>query len=67
MKTEGIAEGLRICRGQRILYVKGVTFYPASYIEGKLETFNLRRFPKNATDKTVFAQLPTPSAIIKFG
>ena len=47
--------------------MKGVTSYPTSYIEGKLETFNLRRFPRNATDETVFAQLPAPSATIKFG
>ena len=52
-------------KGPRGLYVKGVTSYP-TYIKGKLVAFNLCRFPRNATDKTVLAQFPTPSATIRF-
>ena len=52
-------------KGPRGLYVKGVTSHP-TYIKGKLVAFNLCRFPRNATDKTVLAQFPTPSATIRF-
>ena len=52
-------------KGPKGLYVRGVTSYPA-YIKGKLVAFNLCRFPRNATDKTVLAQFPTPSATIRF-
>ena len=52
-------------KGPRGLYVKGVTSYPI-YIKGKLVAFNLYRFPRNATDKTVLAQFPTPFATIRF-
>ena len=58
---------IRNLKGLKGLYVKGVTSYPASYIEGKLAAFNLRRFPRNVTDEIVFTQLPTPSATIGFG
>ena len=54
-------------KGLKDLHVKGVTPYPASYIEGKWAAFNLRRFPKSATDETVSVQLPTPSTTIGFG
>ena len=47
------------------LYVRGVTSYPA-YIKGKLVAFNLCKFPRNATDKTVLVQFPTPFATIRF-
>ena len=47
------------------LYVRGITSYP-TYIKGKLVAFNLCRFPRNATDKTVLARFPTPSATIRF-
>ena len=49
----------------RGLYVKGVTSYPTC-IKGKLAAFNLCRFPRNATDKTILAQFPIPSATIRF-
>ena len=52
-------------KGPRGLYVKGVTSYP-TYIKGKLVAFNLCRFPRNATDKTVLAQFPTPPTTIRF-
>ena len=52
-------------KGPRGLYVKGVTSYP-TYIKGKLVAFNLYRFLRNATDKTVLAQFPTSSATIRF-
>ena len=58
---------IRNLKGVKDLYVKRVTSYPASYIEGRLVAFNLRRFPRNATNETVFAQLPTPSATIRLG
>ena len=47
--------------------MKGMTSYPASYMEGELAAFNLRRFPGNAADETVSTQLPTPSTTIGFG
>ena len=56
---------IRNLKGPKGLYVKGVTSYP-TYIEGKLVAFNLCRFLRNATDKTVLAQFPTPSTTIKF-
>ena len=52
-------------KGLKGLYIRGVTSYP-TYIKGKLVAFNLCRFPRNATDKTVLAQFPTPSITIKF-
>ena len=54
-------------KGLKGLYVKGVTSYLDSYMEGKLAAFNLRRFPRNATDETVSTQPPTSSATIGFG
>ena len=47
--------------------MKGVTTYPASYMEGKLAAFNLRRFPRSTTDETFSTQLPTPSTTVGFG
>ena len=52
-------------KGPKALYVKGVTSYP-TFIEGKLVAFNLCKFPRNATDKTVLAQFPTLSVTIRF-
>ena len=52
-------------KGPKGLYVRGVTSYP-TYIKGKLVAFNLCRFPRNATDRTVLAQFPTPFATIRF-
>ena len=54
-------------KGLKGLHIKGVTPYPASYIEGKWAAFNLRRSPRSVTDETVSAQLPTPFEIIGFG
>ena len=47
------------------LYVRGITSYP-TYIKGKVVAFNLCRFPRNATDKTISARFPTPSATLRF-
>ena len=41
------------------LNVRGITSCPA-YLKGKEEIFNLRRIPRNATDKGWLAQVPTP-------
>ena len=46
------------------LYVRGVTYCP-TYLKGKEEIFNLRRIPRNATNKKDLARSPTPSATIK--
>ena len=58
---------IRNLKGLKDLHVKGVTPYPASYMEGKWAAFNLRRFPRSATDEIVSTQLPTPSTTIGFG
>ena len=58
---------IRKLKGLKDLYVKGVTTYSASYMEGKLAAFNLRRFSRSATDETVSTQLPMSSATIGFG
>ena len=52
-------------KGPKGLYLRGVTSYP-TYIKGKLVAFDLCRFPRNATDKTVLVRFPTPSATIRF-
>ena len=64
METLIIAEGLRLWRKLRGLYVRGVTSCP-TYLKGKEEIFNLRRVPRNATDKKDLARSPTPLATIK--
>ena len=66
MEIVSMVEGLRIGRGPKGLFVGGITSYPI-YIEGKQVAFNLRMFPRNATDETFFAQLPAPPATIYFG
>ena len=47
------------------LYVRGITSYP-TYIKGKVVSFNLSRFPRNATNKVALAQFPTLSATTRF-
>ena len=52
-------------KGPKGLYAKGVTSH-STYIEGELVAFNLCRFPRNATDKTILAQFPTLSTTLRF-